>query len=75
MHLSAGYARILATSSVQSLQALPGFLPYTISKWSLMALQVGILAAQHLWTANGRSCEGQPQKPLSQALRCSEGKC
>lgn len=35
----AGYARILVTTSVESQIAAPGYLPYTASKWALMALQ------------------------------------
>ncbi|KAK9919097.1 hypothetical protein WJX75_009391 [Coccomyxa subellipsoidea] len=34
-----GYARILATTSVESQEAPPGYLPYNAAKWSLMALQ------------------------------------
>ncbi|KAL3154538.1 hypothetical protein ABBQ32_013996 [Trebouxia sp. C0010 RCD-2024] len=34
-----GYARILLTTSVESQIAAPGYLPYTASKWALMALQ------------------------------------
>lgn len=35
-----GYARILATTSVESQEVPPGYLPYNAAKWSLMALQV-----------------------------------
>ncbi|CAL8471634.1 g11176 [Coccomyxa elongata] len=34
-----GYARILATTSVESQEAPPGYLPYNAAKWPLMALQ------------------------------------
>jgi NAD(P)-dependent dehydrogenase (short-subunit alcohol dehydrogenase family) len=37
--LVAGYARILQTSSVESQQSSPGYLPYAVSKWALMAMQ------------------------------------
>jgi len=37
--LAAGYARILQTSSVESQQSSPGYLPYAVSKWALMAMQ------------------------------------
>ncbi len=40
--LISGYARILATTSVESQEAPPGYLPYNAAKWSLMALQVHI---------------------------------
>lgn len=39
LKLHAGYARILVTTSVESQIAAPGYLPYTASKWALMALQ------------------------------------
>lgn len=35
----AGYARVLQTSSVESQQSSPGYLPYAVSKWALMAMQ------------------------------------
>ena len=35
----AGYGRILMTTSVESQFAAPNYLPYSASKWSLMALQ------------------------------------
>ena len=35
----AGYGRILVTTSVESQFAAPNYLPYTASKWALMALQ------------------------------------
>lgn len=35
----AGYARVLVTSSVESQQGSPGYMPYNAAKWSLMALQ------------------------------------
>lgn len=37
--LSAGYARVLVTSSVESQQGSPGYMPYNAAKWSLMAFQ------------------------------------
>ena len=36
---AAGYARVLQTSSVESQQSSPGYLPYAVSKWALMAMQ------------------------------------
>ena len=35
----AGYARVLVTSSVESQQGSPGYMPYNAAKWSLMAFQ------------------------------------
>jgi len=37
--MSAGYARVLVTSSVESQQGSPGYMPYNAAKWSLMAFQ------------------------------------
>lgn len=37
--MSVGYGRILVVSSIQSQVASPNYLPYTASKWSLMAMQ------------------------------------
>ncbi|CAK0785918.1 hypothetical protein CVIRNUC_009131 [Coccomyxa viridis] len=34
-----GYARVLVTSSVESQQGSPGYMPYNAAKWSLMAFQ------------------------------------
>ena len=35
----AGYARVLMTTSVESQQGSPGYMPYNAAKWSLMAFQ------------------------------------
>ena len=37
--MPAGYARVLVTSSVESQQGSPGYMPYNAAKWSLMAFQ------------------------------------
>ena len=37
--LGAGYARVLMTTSVESQQGSPGYMPYNAAKWSLMAFQ------------------------------------